>query len=327
MQGLHHGQEIFLFFNQFGYKGLLGIIISGVITSSIIYKTLSIVMGNNIEEYKEFLYKIAGKNKFINKTIITIVNSFLLIGFYVMIAGFGAYFSQEFNISTYFGAAIGAFLCFTIFSKSINGIVKVSDVLVPIIIILIIALGIAKLNMQNIYIGEYTPYTIKAFLYSTIYASYNSITLIPMIISLKNYIKNKKDISKISFLCGIISSFLGTIIFLLLNTTSLSNIEIPMVYIASKVGRTFKYLYGIVILIAILTSAIAEGYSFLRNTTKNKKEYKAMNIFICVSSIFISRIGFSKLVNILYPFFGYLSLIQVLLIFLSRPCKRKKLLI
>ena len=324
---MHHGQEIFLFFNRFGYKGFFGIIISGIITSIIIYKTLSIVTENNVEEYKQFLQKIVGKNEFINKAIITIVNSFLLIGFYVMIAGFGAYFSQEFNISTYFGAALGAFLCFTIFNKSINGIVKVNDILVPIIIILIIALGIAKLNIQNIYIGENTPNTTKALLYSTTYASYNSITLIPMLISLKNYIKNKKDITKISFLCGIILSFLGIIIFLLLNTTQLNNIEIPMVYIASKVGKAFKYLYGIAILIAILTSAIAEGYSFLRNTTKNKKEYRAMNIFICISSVFISRIGFSKLVNILYPLFGYLSLIQVFLIFLFRPCKRNNLLI
>lgn len=37
-------------------------------------------------------------------------------------------------------------------------------------------------------------------------------------------------------------------------------------------------------------------------------------IFICISSIFVIKIGFSSLVNLLYPVFGLLSLIQIIYI-------------
>lgn len=313
---MHHGQEIFLFFNRFGNKGFIGIFISNIITILIIYKTLYIIKKENIGSYKEFIYKIVGKKTIINRIINLIVDSFLLIGFYIMIAGFRAYFSQELKVNSYFASCIGAMLCFGIFSKKINGIVKINEILVPIIILLIIILGLVRLNTQDIYLGDNIPQRNKMLTYSTIYAGYNSITLIPMLISLKKYTKNKKDIVLVAGLCGLVLTTLGIIIFLLLNTIKLYNVEIPIIYIASEIGIIFKYLYGLVILTAILTSAVAEGYSFLQNTTKDKNEYKIMNLFICTTSIFISQIGFSKLVNILYPFFGYLSIAQVLLIFL-----------
>ena len=321
---LHHGQEILLFFQQFGYKGLIGIFISNMVTAYIIYKTLEITKENYIQTYKQFLHKIIGSNKHINKIINLIVNAFLLITFYIMIAGFGAYFLQELKIPMILGATLGAFVCYMIFNKNINGIVKVNEILVPVIIILIIALGGVYANKASLFTIENETQWGKPFLYSIIYASYNSITLIPMLLSLRNFSQTKKDSIKIAILCGGILTILGIIIFLLLCTDLLINIEIPLVYIASKLGEVFKYLYGGVIIIAIVTSAIAAGYGFIQNTTNNSKEYKYINAFICITSIFISQIGFSNLVNILYPLFGYLGLMQILAIAKYKKTKYSK---
>ncbi len=311
---MHHGQEILLFFQQFGHKGLIGIFISNMLTTYIIYKTLEITKENSIQTYKQFLHKIIGTNKQINRIINFIVNAFLLITFYIMIAGFGAYFLQELKIPMFLGGAIGAFICYIIFSKNINGIVKVNEILVPVIVIFIIALGGMYTNNASLLTIKTEAQWGKPFLYSIIYASYNSITLIPMLLSLKNFSQSKKDSMKIAILCGGILTILGIIIFFLLCTDLIINIEIPLVYIASKLGEVFKYLYGGVIIIAIITSAIAAGYGFIQNIANNSKEYKYVNAFICITSIFISQIGFSNLVNILYPLFGYLGLMQILAI-------------
>lgn len=79
-------------------------------------------------------------------------------------------------------------------------------------------------------------------------------------------------------------------------------------------GKTYKYLYGIIILGAIITTAISSAFGFLNNISKNKERYKRNNKIICILSIFVSLIGFSNLVNNIYPMFGILGLIQLILI-------------
>ena len=75
--------------------------------------------------------------------------------------------------------------------------------------------------------------------------------------------------------------------------------------------RILEYIYGIVILGSIFTTAISLGISFLQNTVKNKKSYTQIALIMCITSVIISKIGFSNLVNILYPIFGYLGILQI----------------
>ena len=79
-------------------------------------------------------------------------------------------------------------------------------------------------------------------------------------------------------------------------------------------GNIYKYLYGIIIIGAIITTAISSAFGFLNNISKNKYQYKKYNKIICCLSILISSCGFSNLVNNLYPIFGLLGLIQLFLI-------------
>ena len=79
-------------------------------------------------------------------------------------------------------------------------------------------------------------------------------------------------------------------------------------------GKIYKYLYGIIILGAIITTAVSSGYGFLNNVSKNKKQYSICNKIMCILAVFVSLLGFSNLVNSIYPFFGILGLIQLILI-------------
>ena len=68
------------------------------------------------------------------------------------------------------------------------------------------------------------------------------------------------------------------------------------------------------ILVAIFTTAISAGYSFLANCTKSKKQYTYWTIIMCITSILVSKLSFSGLINLLYPIFGYLGIIQIIFI-------------
>lgn len=141
--GFASGQEVNTFFFSFGVKGLMGIILSSFIIGIIIYKTFKIIYKNNINNYKEFLNCLL-KNEKINNITNSIINIFILVSFYVMIAGFGAYLQQELNLNSIIGSSILAILCLILFKTNVNGLVKVNEVLIPILIIIVILIRNCK---------------------------------------------------------------------------------------------------------------------------------------------------------------------------------------
>ena len=316
--GFASGREIYLFFTQYGTNGILGIIVSGIITSLIVYKTLIIVNTYEITNYSKFLEKSIRKNKKINKLINYIVNTFLLISFYIMVAGFSGYIKQNWGISIYISSTIFVLLCFIVFKKNINGVVKANEILVPVLIFLIMYIGLKNIPYL-IKTGSSIIYKLNNYkesnnwlISSILYTSYNSIILIPVLTGLRKYITGKKQIMKISIISGLIIILLALLIFGLLSRVwvNISQTEMPLVIVSKEFGTIFKYIYGFIIIASIFTSAISTGYSFLKNVSKNKYEYNTILIIMCTSAIFISNIGFSKLVAILYPLFGILGLIQ-----------------
>lgn len=323
--GFASGQEIYLFFYKYGCGGILGILVCSVLIGLIIYKVFKTIVKYNINSYKDFLDKIFGvgqsKKKYLNISYIMnlIVNSFLLMSFFIMIAGFGAYFNQEFGISSFIGSAILALICFVVFLKDMRGVAKVSSFVVPMMILFIIIIGIKNMSVINVSkIGQNVESFRNNifnnwFIQSIIYASYNIILLIPVLVNLKKYIKSEKQITIISMYSGIILFVLAIIIYLLLINIDVdfTTLEMPAVYAISNLGLWLKRIYGVVILLSIFTTAISIGMSFLEDIVKNKKSFPQYAGIMCITATIISNIGFSNLVNLLFPVFGYLGLMQI----------------
>lgn len=325
--GFASGQEMYLFFFSYGMKGLIGILVSCILMGLIIYKSLCLIDKYNIRTYKEFLEMFIKKKRnesFFNlKNIVNIViNIFILITFFIMIAGFGAYFEQELGINNLIGSVILASVCFLIFMTSIKGVVKANEILVPILIMFVVVIGI--LNIIEINLPELDNYIIRtnfsSYLLSAIlYCSYNSILLLPVLITLKDYLHNKKQITSIAIISTVISIILSIIIFLLLIRVDvdITKLEMPVVYVVSHMFKILRLAYGFIILGSIFTTAISLGSSFLQNVCKNDKSYTQIALFMCITSVLVSNIGFSNLINSLYPIFGYLGIVQILALLLK----------
>ena len=327
--GFASGQEIYLFFFSYGINGIIGILISSILMGYVISKTLKIIKQNNVHNYKEFLdiiiYKKItknNKNSSIAKLINLVVNTFTLVTFFIMIAGFGTYFAQEFGINQIVGSFVLATITYIILNTSVKGVVKANGIIVPILIILVGIIGI--LNLKNLPLLQIKNYMIPNnnigyILQAILYASYNSILLIPVLITLNKYIKNNKQINKISIFSSGIIAIMSTLIFLLLTKVDvdIEKLEMPAVYVVSNMFYILKYFYGFVILGSIFTTAISLGISFVQNTSKNEKSYSHIVLIMCITSVVVSKIGFSNLVNLLYPVFGYLGLLQIYKILLK----------
>lgn len=148
--GFASGQEIYIFFFSFGIKGLLGIVISSCVIGVTIYKALKLIKKNNVKNYKEFL-DILIKNKNLKEIINTVVNIFILASFYIMIAGFGAYLNQEYNLNSILGSGILALICFIIFKTNTKGLVKVNEIVIPILLFIIVLIRNHKYKKCKFY--------------------------------------------------------------------------------------------------------------------------------------------------------------------------------
>ena len=285
----------------------------------VIYKNLCLEKEKNIKTYKDFLdILIISRNKsggYIKNIINLIINIFILVTFFIMVAGFGAYFEQEFGINSLIGSVILAIATFVVFMTSVKGVVKANEILVPMLIIFLVIVGI--LNLPEINFLKLDNYIIQNnfsnhILSGALYCSYNSILLIPVLLTLKDFIKNKKQIAGISILSTLIIIALSLIVFFLLVRVDvdITKLEMPAVYVVSNSFKILKYVYGFIILVSIFTTAISLGTSFLQNIAKNKKSYTQFATIMCITSVLTSKIGFSNLINLLYPLFGYLGLIQ-----------------
>ena len=320
MLGSHRGQEIYLFFYRFGVNGIYGIILCNFIMSYIIYKTLKIILKNDITTYKGFLNIIIpiSKRKYLNLNFILniIINIFLLGTFFIMISGFGAYFNQEFGIAKIIGSTILASICYFVFLGNIEKIAKINSVVIPILILIVTIVGVKNLLEIDIaQIGYNTKVNTSLFwvIQSIVYSSYNSLLLIPVLISIRKFVKNNKQILFISIITGIIISIISSLIFFLLINVKIDfkNLEMPIVYVIANKFNKISRIYVATILIAIFTTAISIGISFLNNICKNNRNFPQIAIIMCITSIVICNIGFSNLVKTLFPMFGYLGLIQI----------------
>ena len=316
--GFASGQEIYIFFYQYGINGIAGIVASSILLAVVIYKVLNISQKEKVENYKAFLNGFI-KNEKCLEVFNTVINLFILITFYIMIAGFGAYFEQEFKINGLIGSCLLAVICYVVFLRDVSGLIKVNQWIVPILIGSLLFIGMSIIDVKDIFQMQYylpQNQSRKWLLDGILYGSYNTILLIPVLIALRNLVTNKNKQIVVSIFTGILVIILSLIIsFMLMKVdVPIENLEMPAVYVASKISIVFEYIYGFIILSSILTTSVSLGTSFLENVAKTKKSYKQFAILICVSSVIVSNIGFSNLVNLLYPIFGYIGLVQIVAI-------------
>ena len=232
-----------------------------------------------------------------------------------MVAGFGTYFEQQFGINRLLVAIFFVVLCYIILKNNISCVTKVNSFIVPILIFIILVISIVNLKKSNLNF-TYTSQNLNWLVNAFIYCSYNMILVIPLLITLSKYIKNKNQIRITAIFTSLIIFILASSIFFWLKSININyqNIQMPAVYVIDKLYPKYKIPYGIAILLSIFSTAISVGISFLQNMDRKQKNYSHILRIMCITSVIISNIEFSKLVKVLFPMFGYLGLVQILFI-------------
>ncbi len=314
--GFASGQEIMSFFVKYGESGAVGMALCGVLFFAYVYVVLKKIYIYSISDFGGYFSGVAGKG---TVTLIEWISyAFMLASFVVMVSGSGAVAEELFGRNTV-GILFMAILCFGVFLKGVDGLVAVNAVMTPLIIVGIIAVGVMSLFAErNVFLDfNISAITDNFAVSSLLYVSYNTITLIGVLLPLKDKVTSKSTVLLSALFSGGLLLLAGIILWavMCMYKSNLSNVQVPMLYIAGNCGVIVKYLYAAVLYMAMITTAVSSGFAFL--SFLNEKAHIKMSksaLIICLLSVPLSYIGFASLVGKLYKFFGFLGLFILVLV-------------
>lgn len=320
--GFASGQEIIQFFSTYYKGGFFGIILAGFLFSIVGYVVLNKVYTERIRNYDEFLFPILGY--FLGSLMEFVVMLFMCCILSVMVAGLGNVLMGFTGFPYMLCVIICSLICCIAIMSNIKGVMAMSSIISPILIVGIVAVGcyiILSRDVSVFNISSKVKVITDNWAFSAIlYVSYNTILSTVILSSMLPYLKTRK----VSGWGGVLGGIMLGATALILNTAlyfffphSITS-EIPVLGIVLNNSKWLAGLYSIVLALAMFISAVTSGFCLTeRISSKLKINYKLVGFILCAITIPLSSIGFSSLINTLYPIFGYLGLFMLIVIILE----------
>lgn len=309
--GFISGAEINLFFNSLGLQGMIGILFSSILLGIVIYFSLI----NENKSYNELVEKNIN-SKIIRTILLGMINLFLIISYFIMVAGLSSFFCDVLNLNYFISSLLSILIIFIIVNGDISRIENFNKLFIPFLILLIFSLFFVIKDIKIVNEYQEMSFNINFLILGLIYASYNSISLIPITIKLKenNKLKNKGALF-ISIIFSLIIFTCGVILFVLLeNNRMFAKSEIPLLDIVNGKNEILIIFVRISIAISIISTAVSLQYAAIMNIEKNKSRYTRDILIMNIVAIIVSRIGFQRLIKIFYPLFGLIGTINLFIL-------------
>ncbi len=325
--GFASGQEIMQFFTAYKTGGFFGVLLAGILFSVVGSIVLDKVYSQRIRNYEEFIIPMFGwRLGWIVKTAVIV---FIFCMFCIMIAGSGNVISHSFGLPIEYSVLIMGFICMLLIMTNIKGIVFLSSIVTPLLVTGIILSGLYIIIYNEYQVSGFNDLlsniTNNWFLSSLLYVSYNSILAIVMMCSMLPYIKTRRTAIAGGVAGGVSLAAAALVInaVITLFYPAAMEKELPVMDILKSFSSTAGSLYSVLLWLAMLTSAVASGYSFAdRAGNALKVDKRVVAVLLCGAAVPLSTLGFSRLIALIYPAFGYLGLFMIIVILassLARP--------
>ncbi len=315
--GFASGQEILQFFSLYGWNGLLGVIIAAGLFSYLGSLVMFLAVQMNTSSYRELLFYLMG---FRAGRIMDIFNMLMLLGgLGVMLAGSGAVFSEFLGLPSFFGVWLVALLTCIVILGGLNGVLTVNVFLVPLKFLVIVFVSIMALvyqggfsSLQSAQSAPATAGVAGHWLWASIlYVSYNMVVPVAVLSSLGRTVSLRIGVTG-GALGGLGLGLAAALIFLvnLSFYPEITGYQVPLLFVAGRLGSVFQWVLGMLIWLAIFTTAIADAHGFASRLSPNGGiRYRLFGIGACLLVLPLANFGFARLVQVFYPFFGYAGLI------------------
>ncbi|MHC0038635.1 YkvI family membrane protein [Pseudoneobacillus sp. C159] len=325
--GFATGREIVEFFSRFGFFGFISILMSGyllIFLGSKLMRTAAMINATSYQEFNEYLFgKPLGR-------IINFIMLFMLLGVgAVMLSGAGAIFDEQLGISKVIGIVITIVLSLLVMVVGVKGIFAVNTFVVPLMISFSFILMILSIKLPHFFDSFlYIPFSedgwktvLAPFSYTAFNLGLSQAVLVPIATEVNDDITIKWG--------GILGGTALTLILISSHSTlvmlpNLETYEIPMAVIMKNLASGLYWIYIFIIYGEIFTSVIGNIFGLERQLKKYLSLPSMLIVLIIfIITYFISLVDYGTLLSYLYPLFGYISLLFIILLWMKPIPKQK----
>ncbi len=303
--GFASGQEIMQFFVKYGNYGVFGIFIAALfftLLSTCVLCKISVTRANNVSRYFD-----VGFPHWFKKVYNFLSVLFMCASYGIMVTAIGQLFAEQFGLPFWSGVGIMNAVCIFCFIKGEEGVIGINKFLTPIIIVVIVFIFLCD-NIRPVFKAD--KIFNNAPVSSMVYVSYNTISLVAVLTSVSGLVKNKTTAVLASLTGGLTLLVTALCIFMILKNSPYPLGEIPML---DAVSGKFKMLYCVVLLFAVVTTAVSSGTGVINNVRIAR--WVTMT-FLVALSVLMCTAGFKQLVMYVYSVFGYLGFgVMILTVF------------
>lgn len=319
--GFATGKEIVEFFTRFGFYGFIAILLAGYLFiflgAKIMIKAIEI-QAASFEEFNKYLY---GEKLSKIMNILTLV---ILLGICaVMMAGADALFREQLGYPKSTGAILTGVLALIVLAVGAKGLFAVNSFVVPALVLFSFILMFKAVPsigfVESFIIAPANTGLLRAILSAFSYAALNLALAQAVLVPVAVEVNNKKVVR----LGGIIGGILLTLVLIashltLLTLPNVAAFDIPMAVIVSRAASNIYFIYLAIIYGEIFTSVIGNMYGLERQIRK----YIPLQSIVIYGGVLlivytIGLVDYSLLLGILYPVFGYISLLFLIILWLK----------
>lgn len=313
--GVCSGRELNQFFATYGIAGFIGLVICGILY--VLFSRMIIIITDqyHVSSYDEFVALVCPK--WVAKFTNLVLTLFLFSSTSIILAGSGGVLYQYFGIPKWMGILTMFILSSFFLLRNTEGLFEVNCIVVPTLIIVMSAIFFSYIQYNPAsshfeYMWLIPRQKTNLMTSTLIYVSFNILTIIGVIVPLTNEIKKPAPIIGGVILGSFILTVLGIFItfLMLVNPFHPGMYEIPLLAVAMELSPILQVGMLGIMWLEMFSSQVSNVYSlsyYLKN--RFKIEYnKGIFLVVLVAAPF-SMVGFAKLVEILYPMYGILSLV------------------
>lgn len=334
--GFATGQEIMQFFSSYGVASCIG---ACLITTVLMVWTCMMLMedGHKLQLKSANSIWVFYCGKYFGTFLKYFTPIFLFAVLIVMTSGAGSVVNQYYGLPTWVGRLLIVVLMAFFVSTGLKNITTVIGGLGIIIIVFSLLVGAISLGgnlsgletadevLSGLEVTKAAPYW---WLSGILYTTFMALNLGPFLTGIGADTKDKKEAKAGGFAGGLAFSLclLLMALALLANISITAQKEVPTLAISQEISSVFGAVFSIILIAGIFTTTVSLLWiscNFLCQDEKDKK-FKIIAIVASVIVFFGSELPFGTLVNIVYPYTGYLGMVIFVCIIYVHYFKKDK---
>ncbi|WP_126426557.1 hypothetical protein [Brevibacillus marinus] len=315
--GFASGREIVEFFVQYGIQGLIGILLASLLFVWAGVRVMILAFRLQANSYQEL------NNYLFGRTVGSLFNLILLAVLLgttsVMLAATGALFAGSFHLPAQAGIWCSMVWIYLITSRGLAAIHSVNSLFVPTLIgfTLLVFCYSAPWNAEqaDVLVETSKPWIwfSSPLAYVALNVSLTQAVLVPI---------GRESRSERPLIVGGMLGGLGIGLLLLLAYWSMSvhmpqivTMEMPMIYMLTGLGQKVALLFALLVFAEIFSTLVANVFGLVQQLKQWVSLPPALLILAILAACYlISFIGFTPLLSLLYPLFGQLVFLFLLML-------------